>query len=88
MAWRRRCFGFGVPVAAIELKEDRGVGDGHVGLDDEDAEELGRLVEPGMICSWGMGEVRGRARTSSSSRRYSSTPGASFSATKASSWSV
>ena len=35
----------GVPVATIEFEEDRGVGDGHRGLEDKNAEELGGLVE-------------------------------------------
>lgn len=37
----------GVPVAAIEFEENRGIGNGHFRLDDEDAEELSGSVEFG-----------------------------------------
>ena len=40
-----RLLRIGVPVAAIEFEEDRGVGDGHLCFDDEYAEDLGGLIE-------------------------------------------
>jgi hypothetical protein len=39
--------GIGVPIAAIEFEEDRGVRDGHFRFDDENAEDLGGLIEFG-----------------------------------------
>lgn len=36
---------FGIPVAAIEFEENRGVRDGHIRLDKQNAEDLGGLIQ-------------------------------------------